>query len=182
MSRHDFGPRPSVPNPRRHLLDAVLSFVRAARSLPGVRRIALVGSLTTDKPVPKDADVLVTIPGDMELGPLARIGRSLKGSAQKINLSADIFLADEGGRYIGRTCSYSECHPRRSCEARGGCREGRHLNDDLHVVTLNPELVSAPPIELWPRIVARCAVPPDTHAMLIAKLEADGTPSGGRSG
>jgi hypothetical protein len=31
--------------------------------------------------------------------------------------------------------------------------------------------VSAPPIDLWPRIVARCAVPTDTHALLVAKLD-----------
>ena len=52
------GPRPSVVDPRGHLLSAVLAFVRAT---PGVRRIALIGSLTTNKPMPKDADVLVII-------------------------------------------------------------------------------------------------------------------------
>jgi hypothetical protein len=39
----------------------MLTFVRAARSSPGVPRIALLGSLATDKPVPKAADVLLTI-------------------------------------------------------------------------------------------------------------------------
>jgi hypothetical protein len=51
------------------LLAAAREFIQAASACPGVRRIALVGSLTTDKPVPKDADVLVTIDGGMELGP-----------------------------------------------------------------------------------------------------------------
>src|SRR5713226_3504596 len=95
-------PRPSVSDPRRHLLAAVLAFVRAARAQPGILRIALVGSLTTDKPVPKDADVLVTIDATMDLSALARIGRRLKGAANSINLGADIFLADAAGRYIGR--------------------------------------------------------------------------------
>jgi hypothetical protein len=63
--RRQLGPRPSVADPRRHLLRAVLAFVREARSLPGVLRIALLGSLATDKPVPKDADVLVTIDAAM---------------------------------------------------------------------------------------------------------------------
>jgi hypothetical protein len=57
-------------------------------------RIALFGSLVTDKPVPKDADVLVTIDATMDLASLARLGRRLKGAAQTINLGADIFLAD----------------------------------------------------------------------------------------
>ena len=69
--RRQLGPQPSVPDPRRHLLRAVLAFVRAARSSPGVLRIALLGSLATDKPVPKDADVLVTINAAMDLSLLA---------------------------------------------------------------------------------------------------------------
>jgi hypothetical protein len=148
----------------------VLAFVRAARSTPGVRRIALLGSLATDKAVPKDADVLVTIDAAMDLGPLARLGRRLQGTAQRINLGADIFLADEGHRYIGRIRHYRECRPRVACRALS-CGLRQHLNDDLQIVTLSPTLISAPPIDLWPRIVARCAVPADTQALLVAKLD-----------
>jgi hypothetical protein len=162
-----FGPRPTVANPRPHLLGAVLAFVRAARSTPGVRRIALLGSLATDKPVPKDADVLVTIDAAMDLVPLAHLGRRLKGTAQRINLGADIFLADEAGR-----CHYRECRPRVACRALS-CGLRQHLSDDLQIVTLSPTLISAPPIDLWPRFVARCAVPSDTHALLMAKLQED---------
>ena len=168
------GPRPSVPDPRRHLLAAVLGFVREASSLPGVLRIALVGSLATDKPVPKDADVLVTIDAGMDLFPLARLGRRLKGTAQKINLGGDIFLVDETGCYIGRICHYRECHPRALCRAQH-CGRRQHLNDDLHVVTLGPQLIAAPPIDLWPRIVRRVPVPADTEALLVAELEKDET-------
>ena len=120
----------------------------------GVLRIALVGSLTTAKAMPKDADVLVTIDGAMDLANLARAGRRLKGNAQTINLGADIFLADDGGRYLGRICHYRECRPRRACLAEH-CGRREHLNDDLRVVTLSNELLAAPPIELWPNIVRR---------------------------
>jgi predicted nucleotidyltransferase len=174
-SRRERGPQPSVADPRAHLLRAVLAFVRAAGSLSGVGRIALLGSLATDKPVPKDVDVLVTIDATMDLDPLARLGRRLKGTAQTINLGADIFLADEGDRYMGRICRYRECHPRVVCRALS-CGRRQHLNDDLQIVTLNPALVSAPPIDLWPRIVARCAVPVDTQTLLLAKLKEDGAP------
>jgi hypothetical protein len=102
----------------------VLAFVPAARSTPGVHRISLLGSLASDKPVPKDADVLVTIDADMDLGPLARLGRRLKGTAQTINLGADIF------------------RPRVACRALS-CGLRQHLNDDLQIVTLSPVLVSA---------------------------------------
>jgi hypothetical protein len=51
------------------------------------------------------------------------------------------------------------------------CGQRQHLNDDLQIVTLSPVLINAPPIDLWPRIVARCTVPADTHALLVAKLD-----------
>ena len=91
---HD--PSPSVAEPRRPLLLGAYSFVRAARLCPGVRRIALLGSLATAKAIPKDVDLLVTVERAMDLSQLARAGRRLKGSAQTINLGADIFLADRG--------------------------------------------------------------------------------------
>ena len=154
--------QPSVADPRRHLLRAVLAFVRAARSTLGVRRIALLGSLATDKPVPKDADLLVIIDADIDLAPLARLGRRLKGTAQTINLGADIFLADEADRYMGRICHYRECHLRAACLALH-CGRRQHLNDDLQIVRLSPALINAPPNDLWPRIVTLCAVPADTE-------------------
>jgi predicted nucleotidyltransferase len=171
------GPRPSVPDPRDRLLEAVLAFVRAARSLPGVHRIALVGSLATDKPVPKDADVLVTIDAAMDLARLAVVGRRLKGAGQKINLGADVFLADTASSYIGRICHYRECHRRVLCRARH-CGQRQHLNDDLHVVTLGPELIASPPVELWPHVVRRIAVPADTEALLVTELEKEGSRDG----
>lgn len=159
-------PRPSVAEPRRHLLLAVRSFVRAARACPGVLRVALVGSLATNKAIPKDADVLVTIDGAMNLAELARAGRRLKGTAQTINLGADIFLADPTGRYLGRICHYRECHPRVACLAQH-CGYCEHLNDDLHVVTLSKELIATPPLELWPNVVRRVTVPLDVEGILL---------------
>ncbi len=130
-------PRPSVSNPRDVLLKEVLAFVREAKACPGVRRIALLGSLATPKPVPKDADVLVTLDADIE--PLATVARRLKGRTDAINLGADIFLCDADGRYFGRVCRYRECHARVACEAHS-CGRRPHLNDDLHVVRLDPAL------------------------------------------
>jgi predicted nucleotidyltransferase len=95
------GPRPSVSDPRPHLLKAVLAFVRAARSTPGVLRIALLGSLATDKPVPKDADVLVTIDPAIDLGPLARLGRRLQGTAQTVNLGPTSSWRTRRGATLG---------------------------------------------------------------------------------
>jgi hypothetical protein len=165
-----YSPRPSVAEPRRELLLAVRSFVRAAGTCPGVLRIALVGSLVTSKEIPKDADVVVTIDSGMDLAKLARAGRRLKGSAQTINLGADIFLADVTGPYLGRICHYRECHPRVACLAQH-CGHRKHLNDDLQVVTLSKELLAAPPVDLWPNVVRRVTVPADVEALLLTELE-----------
>jgi predicted nucleotidyltransferase len=163
-------PSPSVAEPRRPLLLAVLSFVRAAEACPGVRRVSLIGSIVTAKAIPNDIDVLVTIDAEMELSKLAGAGRRLKGSAQTINLGADIFLADATDRYLGRICHYRECYPRALCLAQH-CGQRDHLNDDLHIVTLSQELISSPPVDLWPKVVRRVTLPPDVESILLTKLE-----------
>ncbi len=168
--RRSYGPRPSVAEPRPVLLAAVRRFVREAAGCAGVLRVALIGSLITDKAVPKDADVLVTIDGGTDLTELARASRRLKGQAQNINLGGDIFLANAAGCYLGRICGYRECHPRALCRARH-CGLRDHLNDDLDVVTLSGELIAAPPVELWPQVIRRAPVPPDVETILLAELE-----------
>ncbi len=128
-------PSPSVIEPRRPLLLNSCSFVRAASACEGVRRISLLGALVTAKAIPKDVDLLVTIDSIMDLTRLARAGRRLMGSTQSINLGADVFLADAAGSYLGRICYYRDCRPRAACRAEH-CGRRQHLNDDLHVVTL----------------------------------------------
>jgi len=161
---------PSVAEPRRALLLAVCSFVRAARICPGVLRIALMGSLVTNKPIPKDADVLVTIDDTTDLTGLARAGRRLKGLLKPSTLAPTSSSLMRTGCYLGRSCQYRECHPRVACLAQH-CGRRAHLNDDLHVVTLSKELLAAPPIDLWPDVVRRLKVPPDVEALLLTELE-----------
>jgi hypothetical protein len=154
----------------------VAAFVRAASVCAGVHRIGLLGSLTTTKPIPKDADVIVTIDGPMDLTEIARVGRRLKGTCQKINLGADVFLADTEGRYLGRICPYRECHSRVLCAARS-CGRRQHLNDDLDVVTLRKDVIATPPIELWPNLVRRVVVPSDVEGLLL-QLESERASAG----
>src|SRR5258705_1201568 len=157
---------------RDHLLTEVRQFVERARVCLGVRRIALVGSLMTDKSGPKDADVLVTVDNDADLTPLATAGRRLKGHAQSRNKGADIFLADPSGNYIGRICHWRECYPgkRMSCEARH-CGRRAFLHDDLDDVTWDAALIKAPPLDLWPKIVRRVELPGDVETQLIQPIE-----------
>jgi hypothetical protein len=169
-------PIASVAEPRQPLLLAVRAFVQSACKCAGVLRIALVSSLTTTKATPKDADMLVTIDAAMDLSQLARAARRLKGKAQTINLGADIFLADATGSYLGRICHYRKCHPRIACLAQN-CGKRPHLNDDLQIVTLPQKLIAAPPVDLWPKVVRRQAMPPDVEALLLSDLEQTQTSS-----
>ena len=106
---------------------------------------------------------------------LASLGRRLTGSAQaRLNSGADVFLAEPSGRYLGRVCHYRECHPRVLCRARH-CGAVPHLADDLDAVSLPADLVAAPPVELWPTVVALSAVPDDVERLLLAPLRADGS-------
>ncbi len=168
----ELAPRPTVSEPRPVLIEAVLDFVRDARLCPGVTRIALIGSLTTHKPIPKDADVVVTLDDDVDWERLAKLGRQLKGRTQRINLGADIFLANAAGHYIGRVCGYRECHARVLCQAHH-CGERQHLNDDFHLITLTAETIRDAPFELWPRVERRGPAPEDVEQLLLVKLEGD---------
>jgi hypothetical protein len=152
---------------RSTLLEFTREFVLAARRVPGIRRIAMLGSLLTLKPRPKDADVLVTIDDTVNLAALAKLGRRLGGSAQaRLNSGADVFLADPAGAYLGRICHYRECHPRALCRARH-CGAIPHLADDLDTVTLPPDLIAAPPLDLFPTVVARVPLPDDVSRILL---------------
>jgi len=120
----------------------------------------------TDKASPKDADVLVTVKDDAKFELLSQLGRKLKGAAQTRNLGADIFLASDSGAYVGRTCSYRECHFRRACRGTQ-CGSGRWICNDLAIICLPDGLIAEPPLELWPNLVARTALPADTFRMLV---------------
>jgi hypothetical protein len=162
----------SASSIREFLLREVLPFVERARTCPGVRRVALVGSLATAKDDPKDADVLVTVDDAADLTALATAGRRLKGRAQSRNKGADIFLVDPSGKYIGRICHWRDCRPgiRLACHARH-CGRRAFLHDDLDEVTLDPALVKAPPLELWPKVVRRVALPGDVETRLVRPIE-----------
>ena len=151
---------------RQFLLLEALNFMRAASQLPGVLRIALIGSMTTDKADPKDIDLLLTVADDLDLSHLASAGRRLKDT-QGRNSGADIFLLNPRGEYIGRTCQWRECAPgiRMACRA-DHCGRRPYLYDDLRVIKLTPALVSAPPLQLWPAVVSHGALPGDVQAWI----------------
>jgi len=157
---------------RYKLIEEVLIFTRAASRIPGITRIALIGSLTTDKPDPKDADLLVTVTNDMDLTQLATLGRQLRGHAQGFNRGGDIFLSDPQHHYLGRTCPWKRCGPgiRASCHA-WHCGKRPFLHDDFADIRLNEKLIAAPPLELWPKVVARVVVPDDVEERVIRPLQ-----------
>lgn len=161
--------RDTSKNQRAGLLDGLQRFVSGARSVAGVRKIALVGSIVTAKLNPKDIDLLVVVTDDADLTRLAMHARRLQGHAQSLNRGADVFLASERGDYIGRICRWKDCRPgiRQSCDAQH-CGRRPHLHDDLGALTLSKSVIAAPPVTLWPA-VERCGrLPPDLEAVVTA--------------
>ncbi len=160
-----------LPPIRSHLLAGVLAFTQAASQVSGVARIALIGSLTTGKPDPKDADVLVTIADADDLTLLAAHGRKLLGHCQSRNCGGEIFLANSLGDYLGRLCPWKQCGPgiRASCDALH-CGRRLYLHDDLSTIRLPSSLIAAPPIDLWPNVITRVTPPADVEAVLLAPL------------
>ena len=165
---------------RATLLRLTLEFVRAARSVPGIERIALVGSLTTGKAYPKDSDVLVTIGEPCDLDELARHARRLKGRAQSHNAGADVFLANAVGAYLGRVCHYRECHARVLCRARH-CGRVPHLNDDLDALMLPTALIVAPPVVLHPTVSPASCPIVDLDSVLLAPLRGSAAHAGSQT-
>jgi hypothetical protein len=163
-----------LPPIRAHLLAGMLTFTQAARRIPGLTRIALIGSLASDKPDPKDADVLVTVADDADLTLLAAQGRKLLGHCQSRNRGAEVFLTNPRGSYLGRICPWKDCRPgiRVRCDALH-CGARPFLHDDLRAVRLPITLIAQPPLELWPQVVMRVLAPADVEALLLAPLRAD---------
>lgn len=156
------------------LLAGALCFVRRAPALPGVQRVALIGSLAASKPFPKDVDVLVTVADEMLLDELAQVGRQLAGAAQQINGGADVFLANPSGEYLGRTCPWRRCGPGIRVRCVAAYRSGRpFLRDDFQSVKLSGKLIASPPVELWPVTIAYAVVPADVETLLLQPLRTD---------
>ncbi|MEO5716733.1 MAG: UPF0158 family protein [Luteolibacter sp.] len=164
---------PPLPDKRSDLLRAVLDFVKDSRHLPGVRRIVLLGPLTTSKAIPKDVDLLLLVDDGMPLEVLARLTRRLLGKTMQTGdgCGTDVFLCNPRGEYICRICSWKNCAPgiRQSCQAQH-CGRRTYLSDDLQHVQLDATLIAAPPLDLWPEIIARTEIPDDVSEELVKLL------------
>ena len=149
-------------NLRPSLIQLAGAFAQEAVRVAGVTRVALVGSITTTKPDPKDVDLLVTVEDTADLTPLAVLGRRLMGKTQSLASGADVFLADPEGEYIGRICEWKDCRPgvRIRCDALH-CGRRHYLHDDLKTVRLSSELIRSPPVILWPEPRWSEPMPPD---------------------
>ncbi len=152
---------------RRRFLDEVGRFVVTARQIPGVQSLALLGSIVSERMNPKDVDLLVVISDDADLAALAACARRLQGRTQSFNRGADVFLVDEHGTYLGRTCHWKDCRPgvRASCDALH-CGRRPYLHDDLKTVELSQETILARPVTLWPRLERRRPLPADVQDFL----------------
>ena len=165
--------QPSDNDVRAFLISEAFRFIERIVGIPGVRRIAMLGSLLSSKANPKDVDLLITVDDEADLATLAKLSRRLKGMAQSKNKGADVFLANSAELYIGRICHWSQCGPqfRVTCDARN-CGVREYLHDDLDDINLDPLLVKEPPLEIWPRVVCRQPIASDLLPFL-ARFDAN---------
>lgn len=170
-------PIPTQPLPNRDtdrgalLLTAKWFFERAIK-LESITRIALIGSICTEKKNPKDIDLLITVTSGSDITPISKLKRQMAGRIQRGLLGADIFLMEEG-QYMGRPCRFREPHPRAACGHEGlRCDFDRpFLCDTSCAFSLKKELLNSPPIILYPKFRASIEVPKDVQ--LIFNLVAE---------
>ena len=143
-----------------------LEFAEKISRQKGVQRIAIVREITKPIREPEILCLLVTIDEEAPIKPIADIGRKLKGRMVSMPnaAGADVFLANEAHEYLGRTCSYRECHPRVACE--GSQCYGTYIANDFHVFTPGPEVIQSPPVEVYPQVVIRERIPDDLRRAL----------------
>lgn len=168
----DLYQRPELPSKRPELCLAVIEFLHRARKVNGVESISLIGSLTTEKKIPKDVDLVVQVSSaitDAQIQQLAQFTRQLSGKTMATGDScgADVFLCDTNYQYLGRLCHYKDCHPRARCEAQS-C--GNYINDDLQNVTLDSQLMKSPPVVLWPAVKVNVELPKDVEELVVQPL------------
>jgi hypothetical protein len=151
--------------------------VSEAIRIPGVARVALLGSITTTKPYPKDIDLLLTVEDSCDLALLAPPARRLMGGAQSLGLGADVFLSRPQGGYLGRVCAWKDCRPgvRLRCDALH-CGARKYLHDDLGALRLPEDLLRSPPIVLWPTFRSGGTVPDDLERHLVRSYRKDSRP------
>lgn len=74
--------QPNNEGVRAFLIAEAFRFIDSVVAIPGLRRIAMLGSLITSKADPKDVDILITIDDEADLTALALVSRKIKGANQ----------------------------------------------------------------------------------------------------
>lgn len=156
---------------RENIIQLVYEFYISCLKINDVKRIAVIGSIITNKEKPHDVDLLLTIPDELDLNRLAKISRVLQGKSGQIGGGADVFVANLNNEYLGRICIWKVCKfgVRMRCDA-DNCGKREYLHDDLSVVRLSKELIDSPPLILFPKIVRNVSIPLDVEEGLINKI------------
>jgi len=88
-----------------------LQLMGLLRRMAGEGRTIVFSSHILDEVERLAENVLVVVADDADLAQSATASRRLQGHAQSFNRGADVFLADERGTYIGRTCHWKDAGP-----------------------------------------------------------------------
>jgi hypothetical protein len=171
---------------REQFLKGALDYVRALQQVHIVRSIALFGSLTTEKPDPKDVDLLIVLTDTVKLERLPKgnwvglddqatfdalvsLNQTARGEKRrqlmqrKYQQIDELFVATSQYQYIGRLSLDYDSFPLR--------------RDDG---AINPKpleiLFRSSSMNLWPSIQLSGQCPQDVFEHLIRALQEDGIP------
>ncbi|MFZ1289435.1 MAG: hypothetical protein WAR79_05065 [Melioribacteraceae bacterium] len=156
---------------RENLIALVLDFMLSCMKINGVQRIAIIGSLISEKVKPKDVDLLVNISDELDLTHLAKISRRLIGKSGALSSGADIFLVNTQNEYLGRICLWKDCRPgvRLSCDAQN-CGKRKYLHDDLETIKLRNDIIDNPSLIIFPNVIRNKPIPNDVENGIINRL------------
>ncbi|MFC4767390.1 zinc-ribbon domain containing protein [Effusibacillus consociatus] len=101
-------------NNRNRYLRAAQNFANKAKNLTSVQEVVLCGSMASGDPYPEDIDLAVVLSHLDELPQLARYCRQISSTTH----AWEVFVFDNGRKYLGRICHKRECPGPYPCNAK----------------------------------------------------------------
>ena len=152
---------------RESLLYALNWFLDEVKQFKEVRQVALIGSICTNKPNPKDIDLLISIKPKTDLKKLATLRRKTQGRIGQGLLGTDMFIVEDG-RYLGRLCRYREPWPRVvCCNDNLICdRTRNYLCNTSNNFSIDKSIINNPPITIYPKFSTTIEIPNDVGKVL----------------
>lgn len=144
---------------------AVEKFISLVKDGNGVIEVALFGSAASDKPIPQDFDLMVFI---KDLSCIPHISKSIRKTTNLFH-AHDVFIFDEGRKYLGRICQRSVC-PTTSVECYiKDCGKTKYLKQLDRFVFDEKKALQIRPVVVWKNPEMKDSISQQWFNALVAK-------------